>query len=104
MIEPRHVYLIMEKHVMRYLKGTIDYGLRYISDHEIILQGYKDSDWVGNVTNRKSTSRCCFSMGSTMILWFSEKKKCMALSSTKAEYVGAWSSCGEEVWLQKLIT
>jgi hypothetical protein len=33
----RHVHLIMEKHVMRYLKGTINYGPRYISDREIIL-------------------------------------------------------------------
>jgi hypothetical protein len=37
LIEPRHVHLIMTKHVMRYLNGTIDYGLRYISDREIIL-------------------------------------------------------------------
>jgi hypothetical protein len=38
-IEPRHVHLIVAKHVIRYLKGTIDYGLRYISDREIRLQG-----------------------------------------------------------------
>jgi hypothetical protein len=31
----RHVHLIMEKHVMKYLRGTIDYGPRYISDYEI---------------------------------------------------------------------
>jgi hypothetical protein len=30
---------------MRYLKGTIDYGLRYASDCEISLQGFTDSDW-----------------------------------------------------------
>jgi hypothetical protein len=37
MVETRVVYLIATKHVMRYLKGTIDYGLKYASDHEIIL-------------------------------------------------------------------
>jgi hypothetical protein len=36
----RHVHLTMEKHVMRYLKGKIDNGLIFISDREIILQGY----------------------------------------------------------------
>jgi hypothetical protein len=46
MVEPRGVHLIATKHVMRYLKGTIDYGLRYVSDREISLQGYTDSDWV----------------------------------------------------------
>jgi hypothetical protein len=50
MVEPRHVHLIATKHVLRYLKGTIDYGLRYVSDREISLQGYVDSDWAGSVS------------------------------------------------------
>ena len=29
LVEPRHVHLVVAKHVMRYLKGTIDYGLIY---------------------------------------------------------------------------
>jgi hypothetical protein len=45
MVEPRGVHFIAVKHVLRYLKGTIDYGLKYVSDHEIRLQGYTDSDW-----------------------------------------------------------
>jgi hypothetical protein len=42
MVDPRSVHLIAVKHVLRYLKGTMDYGLRYVSDHEIRLQGYVD--------------------------------------------------------------
>jgi hypothetical protein len=80
MVEPRRVHLVVEKHVLRYLKGTIDYGLRYVSDHEIILQGYTDSDWASSVTDQKSTSGCCFSLGSTMISWFSRKHTSVALS------------------------
>ena len=40
MVEPRGVHLIAAKHVMRYLKGTIDYGLRYVSDRDkaILIQ------------------------------------------------------------------
>jgi hypothetical protein len=49
MVESRGVHLIVEKHVLRYLKGTIEYGLRYVSDHEISLQGFTDSYWVGSV-------------------------------------------------------
>jgi hypothetical protein len=30
MVESRHVHLIATKHVMRYLKGTIDYGIKYV--------------------------------------------------------------------------
>jgi hypothetical protein len=56
MVVMRHIHLIAEKHVMSYLKGTIDYGLRYISDHEISLQGYTDSNWVDSIADQKSTS------------------------------------------------
>jgi hypothetical protein len=55
MVEPRHVHLIAAKHVMRYLKGTIEYGIKYDADCEFRLQGYSDSDWAGSVTDRKST-------------------------------------------------
>jgi predicted SAM-dependent methyltransferase len=44
MVEPRSVHLIVANHVLRYLKGTVDYGFRYISDCEIRLQGYANSD------------------------------------------------------------
>jgi hypothetical protein len=53
MVEPRRVHLVAAKHVLRYLKGTVDYGLRYVSDHKIRLQGYTDSDWVGSVADRR---------------------------------------------------
>jgi hypothetical protein len=67
MVESRSVHLVATKHVLRYLKGTTDYGLRYASDCEISLQGFTDLDWSGSVADRKSTSGCFFSMGSTMI-------------------------------------
>ena len=49
MVEPRHVHLIASKHVLRYLKGTIDYRLRYVVDCEFGFVGYTYSDWVGSV-------------------------------------------------------
>jgi hypothetical protein len=42
MVVPRCVHLFATKHVMRYLKSKIDYELRYVSNHEIRLQGYTD--------------------------------------------------------------
>ena len=65
---------------MRYLKGTIDNGLKYDANKKINLEGYVDSDWVGSSINRKSTSGCCFSMGSGVISCFSSKHSCVALS------------------------
>ena len=43
-VKPRQVHLIGAKHAMRYLKGTIDFGLYYIRDHDYILYGYTDLD------------------------------------------------------------
>ncbi len=45
LVEPKCVHLVAVKHVMRYLKGTSDYGLSYTGDHDLTLYGYTDSDW-----------------------------------------------------------
>jgi hypothetical protein len=63
LVEPRRVHLVAAKHVMRYLKGTLDHGLCYTGDHDFRLYSYNDSDWAGSASDRKSTSRCCFSLG-----------------------------------------
>jgi hypothetical protein len=63
LVEPKHVHLVAAKHVMRYLKGTLDYGLSYDGDHDFTLSGYTDSNWARSVSDMKSTSGCCFSLG-----------------------------------------
>jgi hypothetical protein len=104
LVEPRHVHLIVAKHVMRYLKGTLDYGLNYDGDHDFTLSGYTDSDWAGSVSDRKRTSGCCFSLGSAMISWQRRRKSSIALSTTKAEYIDACFGSCEAIWLWKLLT
>ena len=47
LVEPRCVHLVAAKHVMRYLKGMIEFGLYYDRDHEYILYGYTDLYWEG---------------------------------------------------------
>jgi hypothetical protein len=69
LVEPRRVDLVAAKYVMRYLKGTMDYGLYYTGYHDLRLCVYTDSDWVGSASDRKSTSRCCFSLGLCMTSW-----------------------------------
>ena len=41
----RHVHLIAAKHILRYLKGIVDYGLKYEANQKINLEGYVDLDW-----------------------------------------------------------
>ena len=104
MVDPRQVHLVAAKHVLRYLKGTIDYGLRYARDCKFGLVGYTDSDWAGSVPDRKSTSGCCFSLGSAVIAWRSRKQTSVALSTTEAEYIAACAACSEAIWLRKMIS
>jgi hypothetical protein len=100
----RRVHLVVAKHVMRYLNGTLEYGLCYTGDHDFRLYGYIDSDWAGSVYDIKSTSGCCFSMGSAMTSWQSRKQSSIALSTTEAKYIAACSSSCESIWLWKLLT
>ena len=62
MLELRHVQVIAENHVLRHLKGRIEYGLRYVRDQRIYLQGNIDSNWDGSATYRRAlydaTSAC----------------------------------------------
>jgi hypothetical protein len=44
LVEPKRVHLVAAKHAMRYLKGTIDYGLSYDGDRYFTLSGY--SEWI----------------------------------------------------------
>jgi hypothetical protein len=73
MVEPRHVHLVATKHLLRYMHGTVRYGLRFFLDSEVKLQCYTDSDWVMSVVDRKITSGCCFILGSSMISWLRRK-------------------------------
>eukprot|EP00253_Pinus_taeda_P002872 PITA_02872 len=101
MVKPHHSHRIGAKNLLRYLCGTITHGLRYITG-DVRLLRYTNVDWAGSVVDRKSTSGCCFSLGSTSISWMSRKQKSMALSTAEAEYITASMASCEVVWLQKL--
>jgi hypothetical protein len=74
MVEPKRVHWVAAKHVLRYLCGTIEFGLSYIQGNGVKLVGYSDADWAGNIVNRKSTSGCVFSLGSGLFLGSAEAK------------------------------
>ena len=78
--------------MLRYLHGTVGYDLRYHSECDLKLQGFTNSDWAESTTDRKSTSRCCFSLGFAIISWCSTKKNSVALSTAEAEYMAASSA------------
>jgi hypothetical protein len=102
-VEPRHEHWIAAEHVLRYIRGMLNYGLRYTSSGDIQLHGFTDSDWAGSAEDRRSTSGMCFSLGSAMISWGSRKQKFVALSTAEAKYIAACEACTKAVWMRKLI-
>jgi hypothetical protein len=79
------------------------YGLDYQRGDGVRLVVYTDLDWAGCVSDNKSTLGRCFRLGSTFVSWFSQKKKLLALSSTKDEYMATNQASCEALWFWKLL-
>jgi len=92
------------KHILRYLKGTIEFGCKYGRSTELkpTLLGYSDSDFAGDSEDRKSTTSVAYFLGNNLITWASQKQKIVTLSSCEAEYVAAAAAC-QGIWLSRLI-
>ena len=99
MVQPKRMHWIAAKHILCYLHGIVEYGIIYVQGEGIKLIGYTDVDWAGSTMNKRSTSRCCFSLGSGVVSWFSRKQKSVALSSAEAEYIAASMVTCEAIWL-----
>ncbi|BBH04777.1 BURP domain-containing protein, partial [Prunus dulcis] len=97
---PTTKHLGTAKRVLRYVKGTLDYGLEYVKGKETVLIGYCDSDWSGSVYDSKSTSGYAFSFGSGVFAWASVKQNCVALSTAEAEYISASEATTQAIWLR----
>ena len=80
MVKPTKIFWKAGKHVLRYLKGTSEYGLWYRQTDEVKLHGFMDEDWASSPTDRKSTSGGVFSIGSTTVSWYNMKQISVALN------------------------
>jgi hypothetical protein len=103
MVDPQRVHWIVVKHVLRYLSGTVEYELLYEQSGGVKLAGFTNADWAGCAEDMKSTSGCCFNIGSSIIFWFNMKQGSMALRSVEAEYMEARMSTCEALWLRRLL-
>jgi hypothetical protein len=102
MVDPRRVHWIAAKHVLRYLRGTMEYGLLYERSGGVRLTGFTDVDWAECAEDRKNTSGFCFNIGSGIISWFSRKQRSVALSFAETKYMAASLATCETLWLRKL--
>ena len=100
--KPSSQHWLALKRVLRYVKGTINYGLLYSKQTSSECVGYSDADWAGD-SDRKSTSGYSFHLSGASISWSSSKQSCVALSTAEAEYLALAGAAQEAVWLKKLL-
>ena len=81
---PSKEYWTAVKRIMRYLKGTINYGLCYDNSSSGECVGYSDADCAGDLNYRKSTLGYLFKICGTAVSWRSKKQTCVALSTAEA--------------------
>ncbi|CAL2268327.1 unnamed protein product [Prunus armeniaca] len=94
---PTRKHMGTAKIVLRYIQGTIDYGIAYEKGKEARLIGYCDSDWAGSEDDMKSTSGYAFNLGSCVFSSASIKQNSVALSTAEAEYVNAAEATAQAI-------
>jgi hypothetical protein len=92
------------KHVLRYLKGTVDYRIAYQpSDSPEPFITYSDADHGGNPDNGKSTEGYVVKIGSGAVSWSSKLQPLVALSTTEAKHISAVKAGKEILWMHQFI-
>ncbi|KAL3534236.1 hypothetical protein ACH5RR_002697 [Cinchona calisaya] len=103
MNNPSQLHLGAVKRLLRYIKGTTNFGLKFSKGASTTLYGFCDSDWAGCHDDMKSTSGYCFTLGSAMFSWVSKKQQSVAQSSAEAEYVSASLATSHVIWLRRIL-
>jgi hypothetical protein len=88
--------------VMRYLQGTMSYGIHYSGQHTV-LEGYSDSNWISDVDELYATSGYVFTIGGGAVSWRSCKQTILTRSTMEAELATLDTTTVEEEWLRELL-
>ena len=103
MESPKDSHWKVGKRILRYVAGTLGYGLWYIHTPDSTLTGYTDNDIADSLDDRKSTSSYAFHLGTNLISWASQKQPIVSMSFAEAEYVAATIAACHAAWLRRLL-
>ena len=101
---PIEAHLTAVKRILRYLKETINLGLKYKKSESGTLVGYSDADFAGDLDDRRSTSGNLFLFAGCPVSWYSKKQPTVSLSTAEAEYISLSGATQEGVWLRRLLS
>ena len=90
------------KWIFKYLRGTSKLCLSF-GGSKPMLEGFTDADMAGDLDGRKSTSGFLFTFAGGAVSWQSKLQKCVALSTTEAEYIAATEAAKEMVWMKRFV-
>ncbi|XP_076935449.1 secreted RxLR effector protein 161-like [Bidens hawaiensis] len=91
------------KHLLRYVRGTIEYGIQYKKGGRKVLKSYSDSSYNIDIDDGKSTTGTVFYFCDAPIAWNTQKQSTVALSSCEAEFMAAALAACQALWLQGLL-
>nr|GEU77377.1 ribonuclease H-like domain-containing protein [Tanacetum cinerariifolium] len=83
MHDPRDVHFTALKRILRYVRGTLDYGLQLHVSSTTQLSAYTDVDWAGCPVTRRSTSGFCVFLGDNLLSWSAKHQVTLSRSSAK---------------------
>ncbi|KAK4394695.1 Retrovirus-related Pol polyprotein from transposon TNT 1-94 [Sesamum angolense] len=73
-----------------------------LNQNDPLVVGYVDSDYAGDLDDRRSTSGYVFTLGGGIICWKSTVQSIVALFTTEAEYMVVAEADKEVLWLNGL--
>ncbi|GKB94088.1 ribonuclease H-like domain-containing protein [Tanacetum coccineum] len=96
---PHKPHLAALKRIVRYVQGTLDYGLPLYSINTTSVVGYTNFDWAGCPSTRRSTS----GRGDNLLSWFTKCQHTLSSYIAEAEYRGVANIVVETAWLHNLL-
>nr|GEW58860.1 ATPase, AAA-type, core [Tanacetum cinerariifolium] len=103
MHDPHESHLAALKRILRYIRGTLNFGFPLYTSTTISFVGYTNADWAGCPSTRRSTSGYCIFLGDNLLSWSSKRQQTISRSSAEAEYRGVANVVAETAWLRNLL-
>lgn len=90
------------KRVLRYIRGTTDFGITYHSAGSMEMQSFVDSDYAGDTLDHNSMTGYLIKLGEALVIWGSKKQTAVALSTCESEYYALGSAVQEVIWIKRV--
>ena len=106
---PSSEHLAAATYTLRYLRNTSDLAIQYSTERRPEQPtdrpiGFTDSDFSGDLDDRKSTSGYVFTLRNGATSWRAHKQPLVTFSTVEAEYIGASDTAKEAIWISSHVT